>query len=424
MAGRLALLAALSALAALPAAAHATFPGTNGKIAYEGPGLSGVSSSSIFSMNPDGGAKFNLTANPAKGANRRGASTGSYDPSYSANGRKIVFERVPQGVFRPDIWVMNADGSGQVNLTNTTADDEEAPAFSPDGSKIAFIREPNNGDAQLYVMNADGTGATLLTGTAGLVSPDSPEFSPDGSKIAFDASTGSESDIFTIGANGQGLVNVTENTPAFNSEPSWSPDGLRIAFRNVAALNAESNILTIGAGGGPALDLTTSVTGASVGNPSYSPDGILIAYDRDDGSDGNSDIFTMRSSDGLAQTNITSDTASEDDHPSWGPVPVDPPPTEDTPPETTLTKSPENSEKTKAKLKFTSSEPGSTFECSLKGRGVDRDLKQFQPCNRGKVKYKSLEPGKKRFRVRAIDPAGNPDPTPAKAKWKVLPQET
>ena len=164
------------------------------------------------------------------------------------------------------------------------------------------------------------------------------------------------------------------------------------------------------------------MTGASLDNPVFSPDGTLIAYDRDDGSDGNSDIFTMRSSDGLQQTNITSDTLSEDDHPNWGPVPVaEPPPTADqTPPETLIVKTPLDSEKTKAKLKFTSNEPGSTFECALKGKGVDKDLKQFKPCDSGKAKYKNLEPGKKKFQVRATDAAGNVDPTPAKAKWKVL----
>ncbi len=422
MAGRFALFAALVALVALPAAARATFPGTNGKIAYEGPGLSGVSSSSVFTMSPDGTAKTNLTANPAKVQTRRGASVGSYDPSYSADGRRIVFERVPQGTFRPDVWVMNADGTGQVNLTNSPADDETDPAFSPDGSKIAFIRELDNGDPQLYVMNADGTGAALVAGTAGLPFPRGPEFSPDGSKIAFDASTAQELDVYTINSTGQGLVNVTANIPMFNTDPSWSPDGTRIAFRNVASAAAanEPNIFTIGAAGGPTIDLTSSVTGASLGNPSYSPDGTLIAYNRDDGSDGNSDIFTMRSSDGLAQTNITSDTASEDDHPSWGPVPVATP-VDGEPPQTTITKQPKaKTERTKAKLVFTSSESGSGFECSLKGRGVAKRLKRFRPCDRGKAKYKRLAEGKKKFRVRATDVAGNVDPTPAKAKWKVL----
>jgi 6-phosphogluconolactonase (cycloisomerase 2 family) len=92
-----------------------------------------------------------------------------------------------------------------------------------------------------------------------------------------------------------------------------------------------------------------------------------------------------------------------------------------TPPETTIKKKPKKkSKKPKAKLKFISSEPGSTFECALKGKGVKKKLKKFKPCDSGKVKYKKLKGGKKKFQVRAKDPAGNVDPTPAKAKWKVV----
>ncbi len=420
-------IAAVIGCAAVPAATHAAFPGTNGKIVYEGPGLSGVSSSSVFSMNPDGGAKTNLTSSPGKDRARRGASVGSYDPAYSADGRKIVFARVSQGSFSYDVWVMNADGSGATNLTNSGTIREEEPGFSPDGSKIVFVRDPDNGDTQLYVMNADGSGATALGGTGGLTSPEDPEFSPDGSKIAFSATAppATEADIFTIGANGQGLANLTSALTGFNNEPSWAPDGTRIAFSNQPPSPGDPNILVVGAAGGATTDLTGSVTGASVGNPAFSPDGTLIAYDRDDGSDGNSDIFTMRASDGLQQTNITSDTASEDDTPNWGPVPVvtppPPPPADEAAPETTITKQPKaETEKTKAKLAFQSSEAGSTFACALKGKGVDKDLKQFKPCDSGKVKYKNLEPGKKKFRVRATDAAGNVDLTSAKAKWKVL----
>jgi Tol biopolymer transport system component len=408
--------AAAMACLALPAAGEATFPGANGKIAYEGSGVSGSSDTSVFSMNGDGTAKTNLTPTAGKAPARRGTGAGSYDPSYSANGRKIVFERVSQGTFRQDIWVMNADGTGQTNVTNTASVREEDPALSPDGTKIVFAREPDSGSAELFVMNADGSGATPLTGATGLDNPENPEFSPDGSKIAFDATvTPPDNDILTINANGQGLANLTSAVPGYSSSPSWAPDGTRIAFSNLASQAAETNILVVGRDGGAVTDLTGNVTGASVGRPAFSPDGNLIAYERDDGSNGNSDIFTMNSTTGLEQTNITSDSLAEEDRPSWGPVP------DTAAPETTITKQPQaETEKTKAKLAFTSSEPGSTFECALKGKGVDKELKQFKPCDSGKVKYKHLEAGKKKFQVRATDAEGNVDATPAKAKWKVL----
>jgi hypothetical protein len=84
-----------------------------------------------------------------------------------------------------------------------------------------------------------------------------------------------------------------------------------------------------------------------------------------------------------------------------------------TAPDTTITKGPDKkTEKTKAKLKFTSSEAGSTFECSI-------DKGEFKSCS-SPTTFKRLSPGKHKFQVRAIDAAGNVDKTPAKLKWKVL----
>lgn len=94
-----------------------------------------------------------------------------------------------------------------------------------------------------------------------------------------------------------------------------------------------------------------------------------------------------------------------------------PPDTE--PPETKITKGPAaRSKKSTAKFKFASSEPDSTFECSLKGKGLDKLIKQFGDCDSPR-KYKRLGHGEFKFKVRATDAAGNVDPTPAKAKFKV-----
>jgi CSLREA domain-containing protein len=85
-----------------------------------------------------------------------------------------------------------------------------------------------------------------------------------------------------------------------------------------------------------------------------------------------------------------------------------------TPPETRITKGPKAKTRSrKAKFKFSSSEPGSKFECKL-------DRKRFKRCSSPKT-YKGLKPGKHVFKVRAVDKAGNVDPTPAKKKFKVLP---
>jgi len=90
------------------------------------------------------------------------------------------------------------------------------------------------------------------------------------------------------------------------------------------------------------------------------------------------------------------------------------------PPETKITKHPANkSKKPNAKFKFSSDEPGATFECKLKGNGLDQEVKQFNDCDSPR-KYKGLDQGKFKFQVRAVDDGGNVDSSPAKDKFKVV----
>jgi len=89
-------------------------------------------------------------------------------------------------------------------------------------------------------------------------------------------------------------------------------------------------------------------------------------------------------------------------------------------PATRITKRPANRlEKHKAKFKFTAGEPGATFECKLKGHDLDDAIKRFGDCESPR-KYTDLDRGKYRFKVRAIDAAGNVDTTPAKDKFRVV----
>lgn len=97
-----------------------------------------------------------------------------------------------------------------------------------------------------------------------------------------------------------------------------------------------------------------------------------------------------------------------------------PPPPDTSAPETTITKQPKKkSARKKATFDFESSEGGSTFECALNDKGVDELLKQFNECSSPRV-YKGLKRGKFTFEVRARDAAGNADPTPATATFKVV----
>src|SRR6195256_2920406 len=124
-----------------------------------------------------------------------------------------------------EIYVSNPDGNGQRNITNSAAS-ETRPAFSPDGTKIAFVKDFKG----IFVMNPDGSGQTqILDGaSAGFSSITSfPNWSPDGQKIVFNGlvkGSPDGSDIYVINADGTGLTRLTTD-PADDSCPAWSPDG-------------------------------------------------------------------------------------------------------------------------------------------------------------------------------------------------------
>ena len=116
-----------------------------------------------------------------------------------------------------EIYVMDADGTDQVNLTNHPAGDFY-PAFSPDGTRIAFSSD-RDGNSEIYVMDADGTNLTRLTTSAG--QDVEPSWSSHGTRIAFSSDRDGDSEIYVMDADGTNLTQLTENL-FFDCHPSWS----------------------------------------------------------------------------------------------------------------------------------------------------------------------------------------------------------
>jgi TolB protein len=260
--------AALAAAAALvlgagSAPAEAAFPGFNGKIAYSAGGA-------ILSINPDGTGRTQLTSGQSE-----------HSPAWSPDGQKILFYSGRSG--NREIYVMNADGSAQTNLTKHAAQDE-SPAWSPDEQKIAFSSN-RDGNYEIYVMNADGSGQTRLTNN--LAHEHSPAWSPDGQKIAFEGGA----EIYVMNADGSGRTRLT-NHPSHRS-PTWSPDGQKIAFRSFRDGNEE--IYVMNADGSGQRNLTNHP--ASDWEPAWSPDGQKIAFSTY--RDGNLRIWVVNADDGV-----------------------------------------------------------------------------------------------------------------------------
>jgi Tol biopolymer transport system component len=209
-----------------------------------------------------------------------------------------------------DIFSIQADGSGQTNLTNDGGSNTD-PTWSPDASRIAYTTQTT-----LVVMNANGTGrVTLIPYADGLHIAD-PAWSPDGSRIAFVRLLQPffQTDIWLINADGTGLTQVTTTDSIFETYPTWSPDGSMIAF------SRGGDIWKRHLGTGVETKLTTNPFHDSW--PTWSPDGSKIAFaatDRDDDGSGNNfyELFTMNP-DGTGLTRITNDEFF-DQQPAWSP---------------------------------------------------------------------------------------------------------
>lgn len=193
--------------------------------------------------------------------------------------KKIIF--IGSIGSRRDIYIMNEDGSGLANLTNTTSIGEYCPQWSPDGKTIYFLRYESS-KYYLYRMNADGTNASIITNQEVKNDNDASwpfDVSPDGKKIAFIGSDG-DNEIFVINTDGTNLTKLTNDTK-MEYCPSWSPDGELIAFigtiesdyRELYVMDQEGKNITRLTG-----DANTENQLSFNYRLSWSPDGKNIAY--------------------------------------------------------------------------------------------------------------------------------------------------
>jgi len=233
--------------------------------------------------------------------------TNDFAGPWSPDGERIAFTRF--GLTTSDIWVMNADGSNQVNLTDTPQIDEGFPAWSPDGRRLAYTTR-SDGNNEIYVMNADGSHPVRLTDNP--ADDFAPTWSPDGSRIAFASDRDNSPGVYNIymmNADGSAVTRLTADAGS-NYTPAWSPDGTRLAFRSDR--DGSSDVCIISTDGTGLQDLTNDPSFDWA--PSWSPDGSQIAFQTN--RDGNWEIYVMNA-DGTAPSNLTHNPA-DDQLPFWG----------------------------------------------------------------------------------------------------------
>lgn len=206
------------------------------------------------------------------------------------------------------VFVVNADGTAPHTLTNRPLAFDANPAWSPDGTRIAF-ESTADGKRAVWIMQSDGQ--RLRRVTEGPGSDAAPAWSPDNSHIAFMSDRDGNSEIYVIGADGSGMRRLTQS-PGIDGFPAWSPDGARIAF--VSDRDGQLGLWGANADGtGPARLVPGTVATA---RPAWSPDGRSLAFSSDrDG--GNLEVYVARA-DGTSVTRITDDPG-QDGEPAWSP---------------------------------------------------------------------------------------------------------
>jgi Tol biopolymer transport system component len=229
----------------------------------------------------------------------------AFDPAPSPDGRRIAFVvRTIEGA--SDVWVVNRDGTGLLQLT-TSPEPDDQPAWSPDGSRIAWRSLASEQQGDIWVMDADGTDKRRLTldPTPATINDVRPAWSPDGTRIAYGSSANGDLDIWTMRASDGGDARRLTSGDASDADPAWSPNGAFIVFRRLRA--GDSDLAVVAASGGAVSEFPRPKYQR---HPAWSPDGAVIVFEEDAAPSDVTQLFALRL-DGGAVTGITA-------NPAWG----------------------------------------------------------------------------------------------------------
>lgn len=248
---------------------------------------------------------FTVAADGAGVTQLTDLTTNQFHPAWSPDGTRIAFD-AQSGDGEMQIQVIDANGGNLRTLTEGPGWNY-LPAWSPDGDQIAFVSN-RDGNDEIYVMNLDGSGQERLT-----ADPEedlSPSWSPDGTMIAFQSNRDGYNRIYVMHADGSGVMELAD---VEGFDPDWSAAGSRIAFASTTDGNPE--IYAINSDGSDLDRLTHDPS--HDWNPVWSPDGSKITFESD--RDREVGIYVMNS-DGTDVHRLV-DTGAQACCPAWQPHP-------------------------------------------------------------------------------------------------------
>jgi Tol biopolymer transport system component len=261
-------------------------------------------STDLYVVNPDGsGQQKALSGTVIQGVTE-----------WSPDGKQMLIQAAVNGVstvVRVDIGPDNKSANG-VQLTADIKVDSVLPAWSPDGSMVAFQSKRDGGDYQVFVMDKDGNGKKRLSDGKGYAGQ--PEWSPDGQSVVYtagDKQSGSTHDLYVVPVDGGTPKKLTPGGKDLSS-PRWSPDGKYIVYLDNAG-DRNNTVMIMNADGTGAKELVTQGFNKGV---EFSPDGSKIVYYSIAPPNG-SDVFILPIAGG-ATSNLTH-LSAEDYDPTWSP---------------------------------------------------------------------------------------------------------
>ncbi|MCI0777636.1 MAG: PD40 domain-containing protein [Chloroflexi bacterium] len=210
----------------------------------------------VLQLAQDGNTNLFVVSSDGSGQEVLSENAELFVASWAPDGERILIQAGLAPA--PRLFSVRPDGTDQLELT----EDARFASWSPDASQIAFVSE-RDGNSEVYVMNADGTGLVNVSQSDG---PDGgsfgPVWSPDGSQLAFASFRDGRAQILAVNPDGSGLITVASpsgSTVSRVDQIVWSPDGSRIAFAAaIGELNQDSDVLVVNADGTGVRNLTDS----------------------------------------------------------------------------------------------------------------------------------------------------------------------